>query len=210
MADSVSPNKRKTSLLQRYRQPYVIKVTSHLNQPSQNAHLQDPLINLRFLLHLSSAWYVDFYFAHCDQGAKAGTGIMTLCGKLDEEKECGGGPLHDPTDLGGETEASPLDFSTSIAIKDLKDSGLVVDLYAAQGCPPKSWLTQITEHGCFSSPSGDPVKFARVHKPEPDYEEGSALDPNKPDRYMEALAQLACYVICIAGEVKRKIVGSTQ
>ncbi|KAI4169307.1 MAG: hypothetical protein LQ343_005805 [Gyalolechia ehrenbergii] len=90
---------------------------------------------------------------------------MTLSGKDGEEQECNGGPLHD----------SGADVSRSVGVNGISGSGLVVDLYAAQGCPDDSFLTTIAGDDCFVSSkgvsfdrggavSGDPVKFAKVHK----------------------------------------------
>ncbi|KAL8834867.1 MAG: hypothetical protein Q9170_003567 [Blastenia crenularia] len=108
------------------------------------------LLVLPFLAQAATAyWYVDFYEHGCEEGAKAGTGTMTLSGKDGEEKECNGGPLHE----------DGADVSRSVGINGISGSGLVVDLYAAQGCPDDSFLTTIAGDDCFTSDKG----FSRDH-----------------------------------------------
>ena len=79
---------------------------------------------------------------------------MTIYGKDEEEKECIGGPLHDEEDRAGDEEATPLDVSESVNIDGITNTDLVVDLYAAKGCPPESWLTQIESDSCYTSSEG--------------------------------------------------------
>ncbi|KAL8706617.1 MAG: hypothetical protein Q9201_000364 [Fulgogasparrea decipioides] len=103
----------------------------------------------------SPARYVDFYEHGCEPGAKPATGTMTLSGKDGEEQpECRGGPLHE----------DGADVSRSVGVNGISGSGLVVDLYAANGCPDDSFLTSIGGDDCFTSSTGDPVRFAKVHK----------------------------------------------
>ncbi|KAL8727004.1 MAG: hypothetical protein Q9181_005861 [Wetmoreana brouardii] len=91
--------------------------------------------------------YVDFYEHGCEEGAKSATGTMTLSGKDGEEQpECGGGPLHE----------DGADVSRSVGVNGISGSGLVVDLYAANGCPDDSFITSIAGDDCFTSSTGLP------------------------------------------------------
>ncbi|KAL9011606.1 MAG: hypothetical protein Q9173_003567 [Seirophora scorigena] len=102
--------------------------------------------------------YVDFYENACKEGARPASGTMTLAGEGEDGLDiCRGGPLHKSGD----------DTSRSVGVNGITGSGLVVDLYAARGCPEDSYLTQITEDDCFTSTKSDPVKFAIIHKADP-------------------------------------------
>lgn len=74
---------------------------------------------------------------------------MTVSEADGVERDCAGGPLHE----------DGADVSRSVGINGISDSGLVVDLYAAQGCPDDSFLTTITEDDCFTSSKGVSVLF---------------------------------------------------
>ncbi|KAL8659353.1 MAG: hypothetical protein Q9226_000473 [Calogaya cf. arnoldii] len=101
------------------------------------------IVALPFLAQTATAyWYVDSYENACKGDAKPGTGTMTLAGKDGEPSdECRGGPLHKSGD----------DTSRSVGIKGISGSGLFVELYAAKGCPPESFLTTIAGDDCFTS-----------------------------------------------------------
>lgn len=66
---------------------------------------------------------------------------MTLARNDTESLECSGGALHEDGS----------DVSRSVAVNGLPEGDLVVDLYAARDCSPKSWLTQITQSDCYVS-----------------------------------------------------------
>ncbi|KAL8806412.1 MAG: hypothetical protein Q9182_001327 [Xanthomendoza sp. 2 TL-2023] len=120
------------------------------------------LITLPFILHTTAAyWYVDFYDKGCEDGAKPATGVMTLSGKDGEEQsECRGGAMYST----GPDDNNPQFNSRSVGINGISGSGLVVDLYAARGCPKESFITSIAGDDCFTSSKGDPVNYAIVHK----------------------------------------------
>ncbi|KAL8761298.1 MAG: hypothetical protein Q9184_002567 [Pyrenodesmia sp. 2 TL-2023] len=120
------------------------------------------IVILPFLAQAATAyWYVDFYENACKGDAKPATGTMTLSGKDGEPQDgCRGGPLHKSGD----------DTSRSVGVNGISGSGLVVELYAAQDCPPDSFLTTIAGDDCFTSTNSDPVKFAIVKKVEPEEE----------------------------------------
>ncbi|KAI4183415.1 MAG: hypothetical protein LQ348_004688 [Seirophora lacunosa] len=142
---------------------YFEDLTAGLYQPLEMHSLKTLIFVVPFLAQAATAyWYVDFYENACKGGAKPATGTMTLAGEGEDGlDECRGGPLHKSGD----------DTSRSVGVNGITGSGLVVDLYAARGCPADSYLTQITEDDCFTSTKSDPVKFAIVRKVEPVDEE---------------------------------------
>ncbi|KAL8897615.1 MAG: hypothetical protein Q9192_002486, partial [Flavoplaca navasiana] len=109
-------------------------------------YLKTLIVALPILARTATAyWYVDFYEDACKPGAKAATGTMTIAGGEgladDRQDECLGGPLHPSGD----------DTSRSVGVNGISGSGLIVELYAARGCPQDSFLTTITEDDCFTS-----------------------------------------------------------
>ncbi|KAL8852454.1 MAG: hypothetical protein Q9221_002684 [Calogaya cf. arnoldii] len=121
------------------------------------------LVALPFLAQTATAyWYVDFYENACKRDAKPGTGTLTLIGDDGEPQEggidgCKGGPVH----------PSSSSNSRSVGVNGITDSGLIVEIYAAKGCPRESFLTTLGEDDCYTSSSADPINFIKVKKMEP-------------------------------------------
>lgn len=85
---------------------------------------------------------IEFYEHGCEKGTKPATGTMTLSGEDGEPQGCEGGPLH----------PSGSDTSSSIGVNGISGSGLVVEVYAEDGCPPESKSAEIAGDDCFAMP----------------------------------------------------------
>ncbi|KAL8994417.1 MAG: hypothetical protein Q9169_005604 [Polycauliona sp. 2 TL-2023] len=121
------------------------------------------LLSTPLLLQAVTAnWYVHFNDKGCEEPGTR-TGGMTITGKDGEEDTvCRGGAAYfdSPDDPFEEWDFN----SRSVDVKGISGSGLVVELYAAQGCPKESFITGIAGDDCFVSSTGDPVNYAIVRK----------------------------------------------